>query len=175
MGTARLRIRRFTHDDIEPFVGFMSDRDSTQFLTFGDEQKSREGAQALLEATIESYDSEQPMLAFAVEAQTTRAFVGFCGLTPHDHETVEIMYAVMPDARRNGYATEIAAALAQYALDALGYRQVVAPIDPANEASKAVVTRAGFKDCGLMTRADSAETVHQFVLERMPGHEQSHH
>ena len=164
--TARLRIRRFAQGDVESFISFMTDRESTKFLTFGDEQKSNEGAKALLKATIESYDSEHPMLAFAVEELTTRTFVGFCGLTPHDHKTVEIMYAVMPSARRKGYATEIATTLARYALDGLGYGRVVAPIAPANEVSKLVATKAGFEDCGLTKSANTAVAVHQFIFEQ---------
>ena len=171
--TARLRIRRFSQGDVEPFISFMTDRESTKFLTFGDEQKSNEGAKALLETTIGSYDSEHPMLAFAVEELTTSAFIGFCGLTPHDRETVEIMYAVMPNTRRKGYATEIATTLARYALDELGYVRVVAPIAPANEFSKVVATKAGFKDCGLTTNANTAATVHQFIFEHEPANNPS--
>lgn len=164
--TACLRIRRFEQGDVEPFISFMIDRESTQFLTFDNEQKSSKGAKALLKATIRSYDSEHPMLAFAIEELTTRTFVGFCGLTPHDQETVEIMYAVMPGARRKGYATEIATALAQYALDELGYDRVVAPIAPTNEFSKVVAAKAGFKDCGLTANANTAVVVHQFIFEQ---------
>lgn len=162
----RLQIRQFTQEDVEPFTSFMTDQASTRFLAFGDEQKSHEGARQLLEATISSYETEHPMLAFAVEELTTGTFVGFCGLTPHDEETVEIMYAVMPHARQKGYATKIATTLSQYAFDRLGYRRVVAPIAPANEPSKIVANKAGFKDHGLLPNAESAEVVHQFVLER---------
>ena len=52
--TARLRIRKFSQSDVEPFITFMTDRESTRFLIFGDEQKSHEGAKALIEATIGS-------------------------------------------------------------------------------------------------------------------------
>ena len=135
-------------------------------LTFGDEQKSSEGARILLETTIASYETEHPILAFAVEELKAGTFAGFCGLTPHDQETVEIMYAVMPNARRKGYAVEIATALSQSALNELSCLRVIAPIAPANEVSKIVVAKVGFKDHGLVTHADSAEIVHQFVLER---------
>ena len=166
--TARLRIRRFTREDIELFISFMTDCESTAFLPFAQEQKSREGAKQLVESTIESYSSAHPMLAFAVEEQMTRQFVGFCGLNPHDEETIEIMYAVMPSARRQGYATEIATALARYSLDELGYRRVIALIVPANQYSKIVAARVGFKDGGLVRNTNFAEKVHQFILEQEP-------
>ncbi|WP_287373672.1 GNAT family N-acetyltransferase [Prosthecochloris sp.] len=121
----QLLIRRFERDDAEDFVSFMTDPESTRFLTFGEEQKSREGAKELLDVTIASYDSEAPLMAFAVEHQESRQFIGFCGLTPREEGTVEIMYAVMPNERGKGYATQITATLAQYAVNRLGYRQVI--------------------------------------------------
>lgn len=72
----------------------------------------------------------------------------------------------MPSARRQGFATEVAAQLARYALDELGYLRVTAPIVPTHEYSKAVVNKAGFKDCGLAQSINPAERVHQFVLEQ---------
>ena len=164
--TARLRIRGFCRADSEPFISFMADSESTEFLPFPQEQKTAEGARQLLEATIESYDSDRPMSAFAIEERGGGRFVGFCGLHPHDEETAEIMYAVMPAARRRGYATEIAGALSRHALEKLGYRRVIAFVVPANEPSKTVAARAGFRDGGLVENANFEEKVHRYVLER---------
>ena len=162
----QLRIRRFERGDAKDFVSFMADPESTRFLTFGKEQKSPEGATELLDVTIESYDSEAPLMAFAVEHQESRQFVGFCGLAPREEGTVEIMYAVMPNERGKGYATEIAATLAQYAVNQLGYRQVIAPVSPKHEVSKAVVLKAGFRDHGISRKSGSSEIVHLFVFEQ---------
>lgn len=164
--TDRLQIREFISADADPFVSFMTDRESTKFLTFADEQTTSEGAKSLLEATIASYSSEQPMLAFAVEEQASKRFVGFCGLNPYDKETVEIMYAVMPEARRQGYATEVAIALSHYALNELGYHRVIAPISPAHTSSQSVAKKAGFEDRGLVTMPNLPGKVHLFVLEQ---------
>ncbi|MBE7381918.1 MAG: GNAT family N-acetyltransferase [Leptolyngbya sp. SIO1E4] len=166
MSSKHLRIRRFEQGDIEDFVSFMTDPDSTRFLTFGEAQKNREGATALLEATIESYKTETPLMAFAVEDQTTGQFVGFCGLTPREADAVEIMYAVMPSARGQGYATEVATTLAQYAVRQLGYRRVFAPIAPEHEISKTVAIKAGFIDHGLHQNSDVAKKVHLFIFEQ---------
>ncbi len=162
----RLRIRRFERGDAEDFVSFVADPESTRFLTFGEEQKSREGAKKLLDVTIASYDSEAPLMAFAVEHKESRQFVGFCGLTPREEGVVEIMYAVMPDERGKGYATEIAATLAQYAVNQLGYRRVIAPVSPEHEVSKAVALKAGFRDRGIGQNPGSSEVVRLFVLEQ---------
>ena len=81
---------------------------------------------------------------------------------------MEIMYAVMPKARGQGYASEIAVTLAQHAVRRLGYRRVTAPIAPEHEISKAVAVKAGFKDHGLQEHPGSGGVVHLFVFEREP-------
>jgi [ribosomal protein S5]-alanine N-acetyltransferase len=166
MITARLRIREFTSGDLEPFVQFMSDPESTAFLAFSADQKCHEGAKMLLEATIESYRSDRPMLAFAVEERYSHKFLGFCGLNPHDQATIEIMYAVMPAARHQGYATEMLTAMTDYTFDTLGYDQAIAFILPENEDSKRVARRAKFIDCGLVGNDNFSEAVHQFIRKR---------
>ena len=161
----QLRIRRFERGDAEDFVSFMTDPECTKFLTFGEEQRNREGATELLQATIESYESEGPLMAFAVENQQTKQFVGFCGLAQREEGTVEIMYAMMPHARGKGYAVEIAATLARHAVSQLGYRRVIAPISPKHLVSKAVAAKAGFENRGISQSLDATEKVHLFVLE----------
>lgn len=164
INSERLTIRHFERGDIDAFVSFMTDPASTQFLTFGEDQKSREGATKLLEATIDSYDSSKPMMAFAVEECATNQFVGFCGLTPREEGVVEIMYAVMPSARGKGFAVEIATTLAQHAVKRLGYERVIAPISPQHKVSKVVAAKAGFEDRGISQSSASAEMVHLFVF-----------
>ncbi|ESA33370.1 n-acetyltransferase gcn5 [Leptolyngbya sp. Heron Island J] len=165
INTARLQIREFISADVDPFVSFMTEPESTRFLTFTNEQTTSEGAKSLIELTIASYSSEQPMLAFAVEEQASKRFVGFCGLNPHDDATVEVMYAVMPEARGQGYGTEIAIAISQYALNALGYHRVIAPISPTHQSSQSVAKKAGFKDHGLVKMPSLPDKAHLFVLE----------
>ena len=162
----RLRIRRFRPGDTEDFVGFMVDPESTRFLAFDDEQKSRDGATALLHETIAAYDSDSPMMAFAAEDRRDGHFVGFCGLTPHEEGAVEIMYAVMPRERAQGYAVEMAAALARHAVHKLGYARVVAPISARHTVSIAVAEKAGF-ECRSDTQSPrSTEGVRLFVFEQ---------
>ena len=161
-----LRIRQFEWRDVDVFADFMTDPESTKYLAFGDEQKSLEGAKELIKATIDAYDSDSPMMAFAVEDRKSNEFVGFCGLTPHTDDTVEIMYAVIASARGKGYAVEIAATLAQYVVNQLGYDYVTAPISREHEISKAVALKAGFKDHGFQRLVGRTDTVHLFVFDQ---------
>ncbi|MCG8670513.1 MAG: GNAT family N-acetyltransferase [Pseudomonadales bacterium] len=159
----RLRIRHFEATDIEDFVGFMIDPDSTKFLTFDQAQKSREGAEELLRFTIDSYASESPLMAFAIEDRTSGKLVGFCGLTPREDGDVEIMYATLESFRGNGYAVETASTLAQYAIEELGFSRVIAPISMEHGVSKAVAVKAGFQNSGIYKSPDSSREVNIYV------------
>ncbi|MEU7049990.1 GNAT family N-acetyltransferase [Streptomyces eurythermus] len=63
---------------------------------------------------------------------------------PDEEGRVEIGYDLAESARGNGYATEALRALAEWALAREEVRTLFATIEPANTASQAVVTRAGF-------------------------------
>lgn len=165
MESARLRIRKFDEKDRAPFVKFMTDHESTKYLNFNTEQKCESGAIKLLETTIASYTTKNPMFAFAVENIATEEFVGFCGLSAQNKQDVEIMYAVMPDHRQKGYAKEIILSLADYALQKLKFSRVLAPISPENRYSRRAAEKSGFKDRGLIRHENYTEKVHDYVLE----------
>lgn len=166
INSERLKIRPFKIDDLEEFISFMTEPKSTEFLTFNDAQKTRAGATELLQATIDSYSTDNPMMAFALENNENKEFIGFCGLTPREDNDIEIMFAIMPSARGKGYAAEVARELRIYALNQLGYDRVLAPISIAHATSKAVVKKAGFKDHGYQQSFDNMEKIHLFVYEK---------
>ena len=70
--------------------------------------------------------------------------IGFVG--PPQRGTVMIGYAIVPTARRQGYATEAIAALSDWALSEPGVDEVRAQTLPENEASVRALLRAGFTE-----------------------------
>jgi len=70
--------------------------------------------------------------------------IGFVG-PPHDG-VVTIGYAIVPSARRQGYATEAIVALSGWALDQPGVDVVRAQTLPDNEPSIRALQRAGFTE-----------------------------
>jgi [ribosomal protein S5]-alanine N-acetyltransferase len=72
-----------------------------------------------------------------------RDLVGTCGLRPLHDLGLEVIYSLSPGAQGNGYATEAASAMVQYALGPLGLPAVLAEIDQDNAASAAVAQRLG--------------------------------
>jgi RimJ/RimL family protein N-acetyltransferase len=72
---------------------------------------------------------------------------GFFG-PPGESGTVEIGYEVAPESRRQGYASETAAALVTWALAQEGVRRIIAAPLPENVASQRVLENAGFSRIG---------------------------
>ena len=69
--------------------------------------------------------------------------VGVVGLRPLDDLGLEVFYSLTPASWGNGYATEAAAGVVDYALGHLGLSEVFAEVDVANTASAAVIERVG--------------------------------
>jgi [ribosomal protein S5]-alanine N-acetyltransferase len=69
--------------------------------------------------------------------------IGAVGLQQLDDLGLEVIYSLTPTSRGNGYATEAAGAVIDYALDHLGLTEVFAEVDVANTASAAIVERLG--------------------------------
>lgn len=75
-------------------------------------------------------------------------FVGDCGLTIQHVDGVdelEVGYHVRASMQGRGYATEAAAASRDFARDALGYRRLIAIINPLNLPSQQVAAKIGLK------------------------------
>jgi ribosomal-protein-alanine N-acetyltransferase len=87
--------------------------------------------------------------------------IGFVG--PPKEGAVMIGYAIVPEARGRGYATEAIAAISDWALAQPGVGEVRAQTLPDNEASIRALLRAGF------TEIEPAEKVRRFALLNQRG------
>ena len=99
------------------------------------------------------------------------AVVGRCGFhgPPWAVGRAEIGYTVLPPYRRQGLATEAAAALVAWAWDQ-GELTVFASVAPTNVASLAVVRRLGFVEtASQMDDIDGLELVFELTRGNRPG------
>ena len=111
ISTERLTIRRFRPADIEGYLHFMLDDNSTRFLAFETEHKTEVGARALFDYVIANYDSEEVVHAYAIIDDSTGTYVGSCGFAPYEDGIVECYYCVNRDHRGRGIANEATSAL----------------------------------------------------------------
>jgi ribosomal-protein-alanine N-acetyltransferase len=94
---------------------------------------------------------EQPWLLRAMLSRSTpRTLVGRIGFhaPPDARGAVEIGYAVEPEYRRHGYATEAVEAMLAWARREHGIRRFVASVSPTNAPSLAIVKKFGFVQTG---------------------------
>jgi len=100
-------------------------------------------------AQLEADPEEQPWLVRAIVLRGTGRIVGQAGFhdAPDEEGTVEIGYEVVPRHRRRGYASEAVRALMEWARET-GATRCRACVSPANEASREMLERLGFKRVG---------------------------
>jgi RimJ/RimL family protein N-acetyltransferase len=94
--TERLRLRRFTGDDVELLVALDSDPEVMRFLT-GQPTPPEEIANVVLPAILKVYDEHPGLGTFAAEQRSDGAFIGWFGLQPTavpGTEFGEVEYAV---------------------------------------------------------------------------------
>lgn len=143
--TRRLRLRRHTEGDIEPFQGFMTDPDATRFMPFEPEQKTAAGAKAMLLGVTELYDSDAPVFSLTITLASADRYLGSCGISPTSEEdVVEIYFTLVPAAQGHGYATEAVNGLIDF-MRANGVKRLVARVVDDNWPSIGVLQRSGFE------------------------------
>lgn len=112
----------------------------------GPHEGTREAAGLLLKTYEAGVHRPEFTVFVLVRTEDGRAVgaMGFHG-APDEQGCVEIGYDLAEAARGQGYATEALRALTQWALARDDVRTLVAKIDLDNAPSRAVVTRAGFR------------------------------
>lgn len=107
---------------------------------------------ALLRTFRGRFDLGQEFVFGVLDPDTGRV-LGGTGLHPRgDDGSLEIGYWIRADAVGQGYATELAAALARVAIEACGAHRVDILVEPGNEASLAVPRKLGFTEEARLRR-----------------------
>ena len=167
ISTPRLRIRLFKPEDAEAFSSFMLDKIATRFLDFSEEQKTREGALALLESVIVSYTSCEPIFSLAVEEKASQLYVGSCGLFPLlRNGEMECYYTVIRSRWGKGYALEFMLRLLQYAFQELGLNRVAAYTAKFNFPSHNIAEGLGMRYQGIIRRGEPPHESRVYSITR---------
>jgi ribosomal-protein-alanine N-acetyltransferase len=143
--TKRLLLRRLqSASEISALVDLWTDPDVTRYMGG---PRHRDQLEANLRQTLASPERPVYDLWPLLERDNLR-LVGHCGLVRKDvdgRNEVELTYVVAQSEWGFGYATEIAAALAQHAFKQLGETRLIALIDPQNSASLRVAEKIGMR------------------------------
>ena len=159
LNTSRTRIRRFRPKDKDKLIELLCDKSVTRYMAFPDEILTEEGISNLLVATIDSYESDTPLLSYAITLKESDDLIGATGYNHLTNREIEVFYALLPAYWGKGFASEILIKITDYALSSGDYDTVVAPITNANIASIRVAEKAGFKNHGLQEHPDYEDLV----------------
>src|SRR5262245_8773416 len=145
LATERLILRHFQITDREPMYRIFCD---AEVMRFSDGIKTKEWVDAWLLTCLERYRT-WGYGPYAVVEQHSQIVIGYCGLfffpDIDGRAETEIGYRFARSTWGQGYATEAALAVRDYAFTTLGIKRLIAVIDPSNVASIRVAEKIGMQ------------------------------
>jgi [ribosomal protein S5]-alanine N-acetyltransferase len=144
LDTPRLRLRPFAQTDTDAIFALQS---SPRVLRYWDAPpwKARAQAERFI-AVCTQIEQEGAGARLAIERAADDAFIGWCGLSKWNptYRSARLTYVLDDAAWGQGFATEAAAALLQWAFDTLDLNRVQAETDTRNTASGRVLEKLWF-------------------------------
>jgi RimJ/RimL family protein N-acetyltransferase len=140
--TARLGFRTWTTDDLELALDLWGDPDVTRLIGG---PFSRQQVEERLAREIFNY-TEHHFQYYPIFLLETGEHVGCCGLHVYERENeiYELGFHLRKAHWGNGYAKEAAKAMLAYAFYVCDFSALFAGHNPANEASRRLLTELGF-------------------------------
>ena len=138
--TERLLLREWREDDLDAYAETYADPEVMRFLggPVARDQVWRHIALLIGHWELRGYGQ------WVLERREDGRFAGRAGLwRPEGWPGLEVGWTLRRDAWGAGYATEAARAAIDWAREALGARELISVIDPANAASERVARRLG--------------------------------
>lgn len=144
--TARLRLRRFAAADLPAFVAYRNHPDVARYQSW-DGFTSEQAISFLEEQQALEPGSPGRWFQFAIELKQDGRLIGDCALHVNsaDQRLGEIGFTLAPDFQGQGYATEAAGRVLQYAFEQLGLHRISAITDCRNTAANALLQRLGMR------------------------------
>jgi [ribosomal protein S5]-alanine N-acetyltransferase len=161
--TERLILREFTWDDLDVLTALYADPEVMRYYRAMD---PAERARNTIERALKSYE-ENGFAAWAMIPRSTGRFIGRCGLLVWEFEEgreVEVGYVLAKEYWHQGYATEAARAVRDWAFEHTDVPRVISLIHPDNQASIRVAERYGAHY--TCTRQIGELTAKVYVLDR---------
>jgi RimJ/RimL family protein N-acetyltransferase len=144
--TDRLFLRHFHILDAEAMYRVFGD---PEVMRFGDGRQTKEWVEAWLHNCLERYYQTRGFGPYAVVEKLSQGVIGYCGLfyfpDINGQQEVEIGYRLARSGWGQGYATEAALAVRDFAFEHLSIKRLIAIIDPSNTASIHVAEKIGMQ------------------------------
>jgi len=142
--TERLFLRTFQEEDVESLIAINQDKNVMQFFPG---RPTREETIAFIDKII-SHQEEKNFSLYAAEIKKTGEMIGFVGLftaifESHFTPAIEIGWRLSSKHWNQGYATEAAKAVLDYAFKILNLDEVVSFTSALNKPSIRVMQKIG--------------------------------
>jgi RimJ/RimL family protein N-acetyltransferase len=143
--TERLLLRPFTTDDAPFALTLLNEPSFLHFIGDKNVRTLDDARQYLLTGPIASYERNDFGL-LCIELKDSHTPIGMCGLLKREELPVpDIGFAFLPDYWRQGFAFEAATAVMKDAGERLKLNQVLAIVNPDNDASIKLLERLGLR------------------------------
>jgi RimJ/RimL family protein N-acetyltransferase len=144
--TARLRLRQWRDEDLEPFAALNADPRVREF--FPSVQSHQESADSM--QSIRDHWQQRGFGLWAVEVIGGAPFIGFIGLSVPSFDApftpcVELGYRLAFEHWGRGNATEGSRAALEFGFATIGLAEIVAMTAVGNERSRRVMERLGMR------------------------------
>ena len=141
--TTRLELRSVQIGDVEVVHELWTDEHVRHFL-FDERVMPLEEARSIVEQSVRSFEERGYGVWLAFSRETAK-LIGFAGLLQSSDESPNLIYGVHPDFSGNGFATEAAKAVLDFAFDTLGLDCVKADVDEPNVTSVRILEKLGMR------------------------------
>ena len=143
--TERLILRKLTLDDAGFILELLNEPAFVRFIGDRGVRGLDDAREYLVKGPLASYERYGFGL-WLVMLKTTGERLGICGLIKRDSlPDIDIGYAFLERFWLKGYASESAASVKNYAMNALGYKRLLAITDQDNIGSTRVLEKIGLK------------------------------
>ncbi len=151
--TSRLIARRFEPRDLEPFGAYRADPEVARYQMW--EPFTLEQAADFLERIKGRNPGEAGWFQFALELKPSAELIGDLALRTdaNDARLGELGYTISRQHQGQGYASEGARGLLNYAFRTLKMHRVMASFDPRNAASRRVLEKVGMRQEGYFVES----------------------
>ena len=142
--TDRLILRPLVLGDLDDMLGIWGNPVAMRYYPG---TRSREELAGMVERSQKSYERDRTGF-YALIDRASAAWIGQCGLLWQEVDSVfelEIGYQCKPRYWRQGYASEAALRLRDFAFTELRRQHLISLIRPTNEASQGVARKIGMK------------------------------
>jgi RimJ/RimL family protein N-acetyltransferase len=136
-------LRGWVAGDFEPYAALVAHPESARFITRTGQPYSKPQAWAEMAFFIGHWQLLGYGM-FVVEELQSGSFIGRVGpLRPPGWPDFEVGWALTPESRGKGYASEAARATIDWSFEALALSRIISVIHPKNRASQQVAKRVG--------------------------------